>query len=278
MQSAKPYLDSPVPLAISHRGFCPDGGENTLPAFRAALGLGYRYLETDINTTSDGVTLVFHDPTLDRITDRGGTVAELPYAVVKQALIGGRERITTLRELFEALPGANFNIDVKDAGSAATLAALVEEFGLHDRVCVTSFSDSRRRQVLSRLSRPVANAPGKKLLVAYFALQGWMPAPVLRAMMRQVDVLQIPCRYKKAELVTRRSVARAHRLGLQMHIWTINDPAEMNRLLDLGVDGIMTDRADLLAAVMRERGYWPAAQNPPAPNLAPNPLVEGPSA
>lgn len=258
MKTPSPYLETPVPLAIAHRGFSPDGRENTLPAFRAALDLGYQYLETDLNTTADGVTLVFHDATLDRVTDQSGAIAELPYAVVSRARIGGREPVPTLRELFQALPGANFNIDVKDARSAANLAALIEEFGLHDRVCVASFSDMRRREVLRRLSRPVACSPGKKLLVAYFALQAWAPAPVMRALMRAADVLQIPTRHKNLELVTRRSVARAHRAGLKVHVWTINEPAEMHRLLDLGVDGIMTDRADVLAGVMRERGYWPA--------------------
>ncbi|WP_245933509.1 glycerophosphodiester phosphodiesterase [Arthrobacter livingstonensis] len=257
LKAVKPYLDSPVPLAIAHRGFSLDGLENTLPAFRAAVELGCQYLETDINTTADGVTLVFHDATLDRITDRDGTIAELPYAVVGKALIGGREHIATLREFFMALPAARFNIDVKDAGSVAPLAQLIEEMGLHERVCVASFSDRRRREVVSRLSRPVASSAGQKLLVAYFVLERWMPAPVLRALMRNVDVLQIPVRHNKVELVTRRSVARAHRLGLKMHVWTINDPGEMNRLLDLGVDGIMTDRADLLAGIMRERGCWP---------------------
>jgi glycerophosphoryl diester phosphodiesterase len=272
--TSKPYLDSPVPLAIAHRGYSPEGLENTIPAFRAALGLGYQYLETDINTTSDGVTLVFHDPTLERVTDGRGTIAELPYAVVRQARVGGLEPISTLRELFEALPGANFNIDVKDSRSASNLAALIEEFALHDRVCVASFSGRRRRDVLRRLGRPVASSPGKKLLAAYFALQGWMPAPVLRVLVRNVDVLQVPPRYKARELVTRRSVAKAHRLGLKVHVWTINDPAQMHRLFDLGVDGIMTDRGDVLAGVMRERGYWPAAGNPaPPPAGAPAPTA-----
>jgi glycerophosphoryl diester phosphodiesterase len=264
LKTAKAYLESRVPLAIAHRGFSLDGLENTIPAFRAALDLGCRYLETDINTTSDGVTLVFHDATLDRTTDKHGTIAELPYAEVSQARVGGREPICTLRELFEALPGANFNIDVKDARSAANLAALIEEFGLHDLVCVASFSGRRRKAVLSRLSRPVACSPGIRQLAAYFALQSWMPAPVLRAMMRSVDILQIPPRFWNLKLVTRRSVAKAHRLGLKVHVWTINEPAEMHRLLDLGVDGIMTDRADLLAGIMRARGHWPAAGNPAA--------------
>lgn len=260
----KPYLDSPIPLAIAHRGFCLQGWENSLPAFRAALELGYQYLETDINTTADGVTVVFHDTSLDRITDGAGRIAELPYAVVREARIGGEQPIPTLREFFEALPAARFNIDVKDTGSAATLAALIEEFGLHERVCVASFSGRRRKDVLSRLSRPVASSPGQKLLLAYALLSPWLPIPLLRAMMAGVDVLQIPRRAMRVDLVTRRSVGRAHRAGLKMHVWTINEPADMDQLLDLGVDGIMTDRADLLAAVMRRRGYWPAGPGAPA--------------
>ncbi|MGA7206576.1 MAG: glycerophosphodiester phosphodiesterase [Specibacter sp.] len=253
---AKPYLESPVPLAIAHRGYSRDGLENSLPAFKAALGLGYQYVETDINTTADGVTLVFHDASLDRVTDKVGVIAKLPYGVVREARIGGREPISTLRELFEALPQARFNIDVKDAGSADTLAALIEELGLHERVCVASFSDKRRRAVLSQLSRPTASSAGRNLLAGYFFLGQWLPAPLARALMRDVDVLQIPRGFGRLTLVSRRSVERAHALGLKMHVWTIDDPAEMHELLDMGVDGLMTDRAELLAAVMRERGYW----------------------
>lgn len=258
MDETKAYLGSAHPVAIAHRGFSLDGLENSLAAFTAALAQGYQYVETDINTTADGVTVVFHDASLDRTTDQAGLIAELPYATVRKALIGGREPIATLREFFAALPTARFNIDVKDAGSVATLAALIEELGLHDRVCVASFSDNRRRQVLARLSKPVASSPGRNLMAAYALLGPWLPARLMRALMHDVDVLQIPRSFGTLNLISRRSVTRAHRLGLKIHVWTINDPAQMNELFDLGVDGIMTDRADLLADVMRARGYWPA--------------------
>lgn len=255
-KSAKPYLDAAHPVAIAHRGFSLDGLENSLQAFQAALDLKYSYVESDINTTADGVTVVFHDSTLDRVTDQNGVIAQLPYSEVGKARIGGREPIATLREFVAALPGAKFNIDVKDQGSVVPLADLIEEWGLHDRVCVASFSGKRRRQVLSRLSRPVASSPGKSHLAAYFFLSPWLPRPLTRFLMRQVDVLQIPRRHGNLELVTAASVRRAHRLGLKVHVWTINDPAEMHQLFELGVDGIMSDRADLLADVMRQRGYW----------------------
>ncbi len=252
----QPYLDSRQPLAIAHRGFSREGLENSLTAFQAALDLGFCYVETDLNTTADGVTVVFHDPTLDRTTDQSGVIAKLRYSEVSRARIGGREVIATLREFVTALPSACFNIDVKDAGSVRNLVDIIEELRLHERVCVTSFSEKRRRKVLAGLSRPVSSSPGKVLLVAYFLLSPWLPPSVTRALMCSVDVLQIPRSYKGMELVTPKNIRRAHFLGLKVHVWTIDDPAEMHELFDLGVDGMMTDRADLLVDVMRERGYW----------------------
>lgn len=251
-----PYLDSRHPLAIAHRGFSQEGLENSLTAFQGALDLGYNYVETDLNTTADGVTVVFHDSTLDRTTDREGVIADLSHADVALARIGGREPIATLREFVTAFPTARFNIDVKDAGSVTTLISVIEEFGLHERVCVASFSERRRRQVLAGLSRATASSPGKWLLVAYFLLSPWLPGFLIRRLMRGTQVLQIPRRFKGLELVTAKRVQRAHRLGLKVHVWTINNAAEMDALFDVGVDGLMTDRADLLATVMRQRGYW----------------------
>lgn len=243
-------------MAIAHRGFSRDGLENSLPAFVAAQELGFMYLETDVNTTADGVTVVFHDASLDRVTDQVGLIAKLPYAVVREARIGGREPIATLAEFVSALPDAKFNIDVKDDGSVVPLAEAIERFGIHDKVCVASFSDKRRRAVLARLSKPVASAPGMSLMTLFVLLGPILPQPLLERLMRDVDVLQIPRRHRGIPVATARVVSRAHSLGLQVHVWTINETADMHELFDMGVDGIVTDRADLLAEVMRERGYW----------------------
>ena len=256
LSGTKPYLDSATPVAIAHRGYSRDGLENSLLAFTNALELGYKYVETDVNTTADGVAVVFHDPSLDRTTDRAGLIAELKYAVVHEARIGGREPIATLEEFIVALPGARFNIDVKDAGSVAPLAAAIERHGIHDRVCVASFSDKRRRAVLARLSKPVVSSPGRVLIALFVLLGPVLPAFLLRRLMADVDVLQIPRRHLGIRILTPRLLARAHHIGLKVHVWTIDDPAEMDELFDLGVDGVMTDRADLLAGVMRKRGYW----------------------
>ena len=163
---------------MAHRGFSRDGLENSMAAFRAAVELGFRHLETDVHTTADGVLLLFHDETLDRITDGRGRISELPAETVARARIGGAEPIPLFEELAAAFPDVRFNLDVKDWNSVDTLAAAIERFGLHDRVLIASFSDRRRRAVLQaaepprrelgrhRLQRPLrparAGAPGSR--------------------------------------------------------------------------------------------------------------------
>lgn len=250
-----PYL-TPGPLAFAHRGYSTEGLENSLTAFHSAVGLGYQYLETDVHTTVDGQAVVFHDESLDRVTDGSGRINELTSDELAKVRIGGNEPIPTLAQLLAALPDACFNLDVKDKASIQPLAQVIEELGAHDRVLVASFSDRRRRAVLRRLSRPVASSAGIGVVAAFLLLGPLRIKPVLQWLLRDVDCLQVPERRGFVRVVTAGSVARAHSLGLQVHVWTINDPDEMHRLLDLGVDGLMTDRADVLREVLLARGVW----------------------
>lgn len=235
-----------------------------MAAFRAAVGLGYRYLETDVHTTADGVLLLFHDAALDRITDSTGRIADLTAEEVSRARIGGTEPVPTFDELVAAFPGTRFNLDVKDWHSVRSLADAIERHAVHDRVLIASFSDRRRRAVLRRLSRRTASSAGTSANAAFVALSPLLAVPelhswvraVLRRVLRDVDALQVPVRYRGIPVVTPGFVRRAHGLGLHVHVWTINSPAEMHRLLDLGVDGIVSDRADLLKEVLQSRGAW----------------------
>jgi glycerophosphoryl diester phosphodiesterase len=246
------------PIGMAHRGFSREGLENSMAAFRAAVELGYRHLETDVHTTSDGVLVLFHDDTLDRVTDGRGRISELTAAEVATARIGGREPVPLFDELLTAFPDVRLNLDVKDWNSVQSLAAGIERHGAHDRVLVASFSDRRRRAVLKLLSRPVASSAGRVTISLFVLLGPVLPVSLLRVVMRgllrDVQALQVPVRYGAVRVVTPASVRRAHTLGLVVHVWTINEPAEMHRLLDLGVDGIVTDRADLLTQVLQERG------------------------
>ncbi|WP_416418257.1 glycerophosphodiester phosphodiesterase [Paenarthrobacter aromaticivorans] len=244
------------PLALAHRGFSMNGLENSMAAFRAAVELGNLHLETDVHTTSDGVLLVFHDSSLDRVTNSSGRIAELTAAEVAQARIGGVEPVPTFDELVAAFPDARLNLDVKDWNSVKPMAEAIEKHGIHRRVLVTSFSDRRRRAVLKLLSQPTASSAGSSLTALFVLLGPVLPARLARKVLTGVDAFQVPIRYGRVLVVTSGFVRRAHRLGIQVHVWTINEPAEMGRLLDLGVDGIVSDRLDLLKDLMVRRGHW----------------------
>lgn len=252
------YLDDPGPvLAFAHRGgaYHPEieGLENTLAAFRHAVALGYRYLETDVHVTRDGVLLAFHDAVLDRVTDRQGEIAALSLAEVREALVGGRESVPTLAELFEAFPDACFNIDLKSEGAVPALADFVAAHDAWDRVLVGSFSRRRtaRFRALTGGRVPTSATPGE--IAAYRLL----PRPVARLLTRRrFAALQVPHRRTGLVVVTPGLVRRAHADGLHVHVWTIDDAAEMETLLDRGVDGIFTDRTDILRDVLIARGQW----------------------
>ena len=252
------YLDSTRPLAFAHRGgaYHPEieGLENTVAAFRHAVQLGFTYLETDVHVTSDGVLLAFHDTVLDRVTDRTGSIAETTYAEVQGALIGGREPVPTLAELFDGFPEARFNIDVKSEGAVEALAAFIEAREAWDRVLIGSFSGARLNAFRRRTQGRVATSAHPLEVVAFVLSPSGRLARLLTR--GRPLALQIPHRRGPLTVASRRLVRRAHAAGLQVHVWTIDDPIEMNTLLDRGVDGIMTDRTDILRDVLRARGQW----------------------
>jgi glycerophosphoryl diester phosphodiesterase len=245
-------------LAFAHRGgaYHPEieGLENTLAAFAHAVALGYRYLETDVHVTRDGVLLAFHDTVLDRVTDQQGAIAELTFEQVRRAKVGGREHVPTLAELLDAFPGARFNIDLKADGTEGPLAALVEEKAAHERVLVGSFSTGRLRRFRARVGRRVPTS-ATPVEVALFRFS---PSARLADLLTRgrVAAFQLPRRRSGITLVTAGFVRKVHRARKHLHVWTVDDPDEMRELLDLGVDGLFTDRTDLLRDVLTERGQW----------------------
>lgn len=253
------YLDHPGPIPLAHRGFDRQGLENSMTAFQAAVDLGFRYLETDVHATSDGVLVAFHDESLDRVTDGAGTITRMPWSQVSRARIGGTEPIPRLEVMLDTWPDARFNIDIKSASAIGPLVRVIERARAHDRVCVTSFSDTRRRQALRRLTRPVVTSGGQVVTAAFrAAAQAGVRSrrSLVERAMGDADGLQVPVRFRGVPVVTEATVAAAHSAGKFVHVWTVNDPAEMHRLLDLGVDGLVSDRADLLRQVLTERGQW----------------------
>lgn len=248
------YLDGPPPRAFAHRGWHVDdlsGLENSMPAFRRAYDEGFRYLETDVHATADGRLVAFHDLSLDRVTDRVGPIATLPWSEVSRARIAGTEPIPLLADLLEEFPDARFNIDAKADPAVGPLAELIRRTGTGDRVCLGSFSDRRIASLRALLGPAVATSLGPREVFRLLRA-----ATLGRSFRTSADAAQVPVSFSRVTIVNRRFLRTAHRAGLEVHVWTIDEPAQMRRLLDLGVDGLMTDRPDLLRSVLTERGHW----------------------
>ena len=251
------FLDGPTPLAFAHRGGAlleaNDGIENTLTAFRNAVELGYRYLETDVHTSLDGTVYAFHDVELTRMTGTVSAFRDLDSAGIDAILVGGREPIPRLVDLLEAFPDARFNIDVKADDAVEPTLAVLRDADALDRVCLASFSGRR----LARLRAAVPTVPTcfspVEIARMRFGPTRWVQSVGLR---RGGACVQAPFRTRQTTVVTPEFVRRCHAVDLQVHVWTIDDPAEMRYLLDIGVDGLMSDRVDVLRDVLRERGEW----------------------
>ncbi|MDR1238429.1 MAG: glycerophosphodiester phosphodiesterase [Propionibacteriaceae bacterium] len=243
-------------IPIAHRGgsLYPAniGHENTLQAFQAAADEGFRYFETDVHVTKDGVLVAFHDSAVDRMTASSGNIAEYDYAELRKIPVDGHYSVPTMAELLAAFPDAFFNIDLKAAGTPAALAKVIQDTAAHDRVLVTSFSLRRLREFRRRIDRRVAQGAGVWVVAAQLVC--FRLGIAIR--LSPAVALQVPLRFGPLTVLTPRFIASAHRAGLKIHVWTIDDPAEMRRLIELGVDGILSDRIDVLKEVCVERGLW----------------------
>ncbi|GAA5155977.1 glycerophosphodiester phosphodiesterase [Nocardioides marinquilinus] len=256
-RTGRPYLDHVrdhpgAVLAFAHRGgaYHPDleGLENTMQAFRHASALGYRYLETDVHATADGVLLAFHDAVLDRVTDRQGAIAGLTHAEVREARVGGREEVPALAQLVDELPrGTRFNIDLKSDNAVRPLADFVAARGLWDDVLVGSFGIARMREFRRLTQGRVATSASPSEVAAFLV------RPSRRA---AFDALQVPRRRGRLPVLTPRLLRTAHAAGKHVHVWTIDTRDEIHELAGLGVDGLFTDRTDVLKDALVERGQW----------------------
>ncbi|GGI06400.1 glycerophosphodiester phosphodiesterase [Egicoccus halophilus] len=249
-----PFLDD-LPVAVAHRGGDHVGAENSLAAFEDAVALGYRCLETDVHVSRDGVPVLHHDPTLDRVTDTVGAIAGLDWVEVSRARISSREPVASFDEAMAAFPQVRWIVDVKDDLAVDPLVARLRgDDDLLQRLCLGSFSDDRLARARAALGERLCTSAGpdevRRLRRASWCRLG-------RRVPLHADVLQVPVRSGRVPVVDRRFVAAAHWSGLPVHVWTVNEPAEMHRLLDLGVDGLISDRTRDLREVLRARGAWP---------------------
>jgi glycerophosphoryl diester phosphodiesterase len=254
----KPYFSSALPRIFAHRGLAAASAlsvgapENTLLAFAAAVGIGVSYLETDVHASVDGIAVISHDSDLSRLTGHRERVNELTLEQLHAIKLGSDQYFCSLSEALAAFPDVRFNIDIKSRDAVQPAADAIRTAGATDRVLVTSFSESRRKAAV-RLLPGVATSAGALRFAAALVLGKLALTPLVRAVLRDVDAVQVPQRALGLTITTRRMIARLHSAGVEIHVWTINDPATMNDLLDLGVDGLVTDRADLAIQVLASR-------------------------
>jgi glycerophosphoryl diester phosphodiesterase len=258
-----PVLQGARPFAIAHRGSRILWPENTMVAFQGAVDLGYHWLETDLHATSDDVVVCLHDHTLDRTTNATGPVSALTFDQVRSVDAGFRHdptagfpfrgagaAVPSLEEVVTAFPDARVVADLKEDGVERPLAELVARLDLWDRLIVGSFSDARLRLFRRLTEDRVATSTGQRAtFLRWAATRARLRPPAAAA-------LQVPIHYGRLRVVTERAVAAHRRAGSQVHVWTVNDQAAMEELLDWGVDGIITDRPDLLRSVVTDRGSW----------------------
>jgi glycerophosphoryl diester phosphodiesterase len=251
------YLRSPGRIAMAHQGFTAFRlPKNSMGAFREAAKLGFLYIETDVHGTRDGVAVIHHDRRLAQSTGVPGPVDQLYWRDVRSAELGAGETIPTLEHLLAALPEVRVNIDIKADSGVEPTVDVIERLGAHNRVLVTSFSDRRRRRALRLLSKRVASSAGTGVFLAVLAAKSPASRAYAWRRLRDSDCLQLPPRLGRVPVITPGLVRSMHSSGRQVHAWTVNEPDVMHRLLDIGVDGIVSDRADLLRDVLIARGQW----------------------
>lgn len=248
-----PYLDHGRPIAFAHRGGTSAAPENTMRAFEDAVELGYSYIETDVHATADGVLVAFHDPDLRRTCGINATIAESTWETVKSARVDGTDGIPLFADLLHTWPNIKWNIDCKSDEALLPLIQVLEEANCFDRVCIGSFSDKRLKTIRSHFGDKLCTSMGPREVTQFVArANAFLPLPQsVQALAAQVPVNQGPI-----PVVTARSVAYAHKRNIAVHVWTIDDPVEIARLIDLGVDGVMSDDTRALRDVFIAKGIW----------------------
>lgn len=258
-----PYLDGPYPRAYAHRGWHIGelaGCENTLAAFRHAVDEGFGYLELDVRATADGVPVVLHDPTLDRTTDGAGPIASLRSDEIGAVRVAGREPVPLLEQVLAELPDTRITVELKSDAVVEPVLALLERRNAWHRVCLGSADEARLRRARRLAGSRVFTSIGMVSAVALRA-RAWvesLPGPfaALPTPPVQGHLAQLPRRHGPIIVVDPALVRSAHRAGCEVHVWTVDDPTEMVELLEIGVDGLLSDRPDLLRDLLCAQDRW----------------------
>lgn len=248
-----PFFDHDGPLPLAHQGGGGEEIENSTAAFANARRLGYRYLDIDLQVTSDGVLVAHHDDTLERLTGLDGPVSTRSWAELSEARLPNGEPLARFEDLLEAHPDVFWNIEVKSDEATESVVAAVRNHGIDARTCLNTFSDLRMHKVRKAAAglEPAYSTPIASTL--WLKAASYVPFLPFRT---SAHATQAPIKDRGVPVLDERYVRRAHKAGLKAIVWTIDEPDEMRRLLDIGVDGILTDEPAALKSVLEERGVW----------------------
>lgn len=252
MVPVRGFFDFPAPLAFAHRGGAAEAPENTWSAFAHAVSLGYHYVETDIRATDDGVAVAIHDPTIDRVSGQQGTVSAMTWRQLRAVRLGDGREVPRLDELLDMWPELHWNIDVKRRRAVSPVVDAIRRAGATQRVLVAAFSGRRTARVRAALGPDLATGAGRTTIARLVAARTvpWLPLGT------RPSAAQVPERRRGLPILGTGFISACHRAGIAVHVWTVDERDAMERVLDLGVDGIMTDRPTLLKEVLAGRGQW----------------------
>lgn len=246
------FLAGATPRVLAHRGLAVGAPENTLLAFAKALSLGVKIIETDIWVSSDGTAVISHDGDLKRLTGRNLRVDQMTASELRRIDLGEGQGFSSLADALDAFPEALFNIDLKTDAVVPSAITSIRDLAASDRVLVTSFSEKRRLKA-------IASLPGVATSLSFQSAARLLLSLRLRrdgrtkSILSGIDAIQIPERWRALKVLSPDLISAAHAAGVEVHVWTVNDAEDMRRLLSLGVDGIVTDRADIAVEVLGSR-------------------------
>jgi glycerophosphoryl diester phosphodiesterase len=246
------YLSPARPRVFAHRGLALEAPENTLLSFAKAIAAGATYVETDVHASADGIAVVAHDPDLRRIAGRDIRIDQLTFSELQKIDLGNDQTFCSLAQALDAFPETRFNIDIKSSAAVRPAVAAILSTRASGRVLVSSFDERRRAAALRDLPGVVSSSSARLFAVALLAGKLGL-SPVVRRAVRGLVAVQVPEKAIGLRVTTARMIRRLHDAGVEVHVWTVNDPVRMIELLDLGVDGIVTDRVDLALAVIAAR-------------------------
>ena len=245
------YLKNKTPVAIAHRGGSNSGIENTMEAFENAINMGFKIIETDIQITKDKKLVVFHDLTLDRLTNTKGLVKDKTWNELKKIKILGKYSIPLLSDIFDKWPKIKINIDPKNDECIDYLISFLREYNYFEKICIGSFSGKRLQRLRKEFGPKLCTSAGpfEVLKLKLFSL-------INLSISIDANCVQVPLKYYGINIIDKNFIKFCQSQNLMVHVWTINDILEIERLLDLGVNGIISDNIEGLKKIFKKKNYW----------------------